>query len=64
MKTELNAGENKDGEGGKSVKVEYIPLDLSSFQSTIDFVRAFKEKNLPLHILVNNAAVCAVPYSE
>ena len=46
------------------IKVEYLPLDLSSFQSTIDCVRAFKEKNLPLHILINNAAICAVPYSE
>ena len=64
MKTELNAGENKDGEGEKSVKVEYLPLDLSSFQSTIDCVRAFKEKNLPLHILINNAGIFATPYSE
>ena len=46
------------------IKVEYLPLDLSSFQSTIDCVRAFKEKNLPLHILVNNAALFSVPYSK
>lgn len=45
-------------------KVEYIALDLSSFQSTIDCVRVFKERNLPLHILINNAALCAVPYSK
>ena len=64
-----NEGEEvakKEGEKGSSagIKVEYLPLDLSSFQSTIDCVRAFKEKNLPLHILINNAAICAVPYSE
>jgi NAD(P)-dependent dehydrogenase (short-subunit alcohol dehydrogenase family) len=54
------------GERGKcaGVKVEYIPLDLSSFQSTIDCVRAFKEKNLPLHILINNAAVAWTPFGE
>ena len=48
----------------KEIKLEYLPLDLSSFQSTKDFVHAFKEKNLPLHILINNAALCAVPYRE
>ena len=48
---------------GKEIKLEYLPLDLSSFQSTKDFVRAFKEKNLPLHVLINNAAVYSVPYS-
>ena len=50
--------------GQKEVKVEYLPLDLASFQSTTDFVRAFKEKGLPLHILINNAALCASPYSN
>ena len=48
----------------KEIKLEYLPLDLSSFQSTKDFVHAFKEKNLPLHILINNAGLFAVPYRE
>ncbi len=41
-------------------------LDLGSIQSTKDFVRAFKEKNLPLHIviLINNAGVAWIPYSK
>ena len=65
MKTELSAGgKREEGEEEKSYKVEFLPLDLSSFQSTTDFVRSFKEKNLPLHILINNAAVFAIPYSE
>ena len=51
-------------EEGKEVKVEFLPLDLSSFQSTTDFVCAFKEKNLPLHILINNAAVYGLQYSK
>lgn len=51
-------------EGDKEIKVEFIQLDLSSFQSTTDFVQAFKEKNLPLHILINNAALFAVPYGK
>ncbi len=47
----------------KDLKIEFMHLDLASFQATKDFVRAFKEKNLPLHILINNAAVAAVPFS-
>ena len=46
------------------VKVEYILLDLASFQSTKECVRIFKERDLPLHILVNNAAVGGIPYSK
>ena len=49
---------------GKEVKVEYIILDLASFASVKDFIKTFKEKNLPLHILVNNAAVAWIPFSE
>ena len=47
----------------KTIKVEYMLLDLASFRSTKDFTVAFKEKNLPLHILVNNAGVAALPQS-
>ena len=48
----------------KELKVEFLKLDLASFQSTKDFVRLFKEKNLPLHILINNAAVAGIPFSK
>lgn len=41
----------------RQVAVEFMPLDLGSFQSTREFTAAFKERNLPLHILVNNAGV-------
>jgi len=44
-----------------TITVESMPLDLSSFQSTQQFVAAFKEKNLPLHILINNAGIAMVP---
>ena len=47
----------------KELKVEYLLVDLASFASVKDFVKTFKEKNLPLHILINNAGVCSVPYS-
>ena len=48
---------------GKEVKVEFMALDLASFQSTKEFTVAFREKNLPLHILVNNAGVAWIPFS-
>ena len=49
---------------GKELKVEYLLVDLASFASVKDFVKTFKEKNLPLHILVNNAGIAWVPYSK
>ena len=49
---------------GKELKVEYLLVDLASFLSIKDFVKTFKEKNLPLHILINNAAVCGTPFSK
>ena len=80
MKKELDAASNKDREEQqrreqegekvkqkavvKDIKVEYLPLDLSSLQSTIEFVRIFKERNLPLHLLINNAGIAFVAYSE
>jgi retinol dehydrogenase-12 len=35
--------------------IEFLPLDLISLQSVNDFAEAFKAKNLPLHLLINNA---------
>ena len=49
---------------GKELKVEYLLVDLASFASVKDFVKTFKEKNLPLHILINNAGIAWVPFSK
>ena len=49
---------------GKELKVEYLLVDLASFASVKDFIKTFREKNLPLHILINNAAVAWIPFSE
>ncbi len=46
------------------MNVEFIRLDLGSIQSTKDFVKTFKDKNLPLHILINNAGIAMVPFSK
>ena len=55
----------KQGVGeGKELKVEYLLVDLASFASVKDFVKTFREKNLPLHILIHNAAVAWVPFSK
>ena len=43
--------------------VEFLPLDLSSLKSVAAFVEAFKAKNLPLHLLLNNAGVMACPFA-
>ena len=47
--------------------VQYMLLDLSSFDSIDAFAKEFYEKDLPLHILVNNAGILALrtdAYSE
>ncbi|XP_058478051.1 dehydrogenase/reductase SDR family member on chromosome X-like isoform X2 [Solea solea] len=41
--------------------VEFKKLDLASLQSVHQFVQSFKQRRLPLHILVNNAGVMLVP---
>ena len=58
---EAAAEADKDKE--RSFRVEFLPLDLSSFQSVLECVRIFKEKALPLHILINNAGIAFTPYS-
>ena len=42
---------------GQQINVDSMQLDLSSFRSTKEFVNTFKAKNLPLHLLINNAGV-------
>lgn len=41
----------------KQLNVEWMILNLASFESTKQFVIAFKARNLQLHILINNAAI-------
>ncbi|XP_071362997.1 polyprenol dehydrogenase isoform X2 [Trachinotus anak] len=45
----------------KEAKVEFNILDLASLQSVRQFVQSFKERDLSLNILVNNAGVMLVP---
>lgn len=59
LKTEL-AGEKE----GLEAKVDGLALELSSLRSARDCADAFKAKNVPLHLLVNNAGVLAEELSE
>ncbi|CAK4636781.1 hypothetical protein LEN26_018166 [Aphanomyces euteiches] len=43
-------------------KLEFMPLDLMNLKSVYDFADAFKARNLPLHILINNAGVMVPPF--
>ncbi|GAB5587902.1 hypothetical protein Unana1_02802 [Umbelopsis nana] len=46
----------------KNEKIEFLQLDLLSLASVTNFIAEFKAKNLPLHLLLNNAGVMACPY--
>ncbi|XP_046578746.1 dehydrogenase/reductase SDR family member on chromosome X-like [Haliotis rubra] len=47
-----------------TVRVQFLHLDLASLTSVRSFVENFQHTGLPLHILINNAGVMLVPYSE
>lgn len=44
-----------------SIAVEFKKLDLASLQSVRQFAQSFRERDLPLNILVNNGeSLCSV----
>ncbi|KAM6958466.1 polyprenol dehydrogenase [Tautogolabrus adspersus] len=47
-------------EGGEG-KAEYVYVDLTSLKSVRQFAQMFKDRGLPLHLLVNNAGTMLVP---
>ncbi|XP_072235405.1 polyprenol dehydrogenase [Leuresthes tenuis] len=42
-------------------RAEFVFADLTSLKSVRQFVQAFKDRGLPLHVLVNNAGTMLVP---
>ncbi|KAG0331292.1 hypothetical protein BG000_011037 [Podila horticola] len=44
-------------------KVEFLELDLNDLTKCRQSARAFLSKGLPLHILVNNSGITAVPFA-
>ena len=49
---------------GREVRLEFMHLDLASLSSAKQFAMSFQEKNLPLHILINNAGIAWVPLGK
>jgi len=45
---------------GKEINVESMKLDLASLKSTKKFIEDFKQKNLPLNLLICNAGIAMV----
>lgn len=52
---------SSDSAKGGAVQLRYIPLELDSLDSVRSFAAAFRALDLPLHVLVLNAGVMALP---
>lgn len=48
----------------EQLKVSFMPLDLSSFQSTVEFVEMYKRSGRKLHVLILNAGVAMLPFGK
>ncbi|KAJ8031747.1 Retinol dehydrogenase 12 [Holothuria leucospilota] len=51
--------EKKEETGGEvpELNIEFMQLDLASFESTVEFARRYKDRGLPLHVLICNAGL-------
>eukprot|EP01132_Coremiostelium_polycephalum_P008235 gene8235-10121_t len=61
-KAEVAAQEIKQFSNSNDIMI--MKLDLGSFASIRNFVKEFKQLNLPLDILINNAGIYGPPYSR
>jgi len=48
----------------KGAKLTLFHLDLSNLKSIESFVDEFNKLNIPIHIMINNAGIMAIPYKE
>ncbi len=53
LEGKLKEGYMKDG----PLQIEFMKLDLSSLQSTMDFIQAYKASGRSLHVLLCNAGI-------
>ena len=42
--------------------IEFMKLDLNSFQSVVEFAEAYKRSGRPLHVLFCNAGIALRPF--
>jgi len=56
--------ESEISSSSKKGHVEAMKLDLCDFRSVREFAQTFKDRKIPLHILINNAGVMNVPKFE
>lgn len=61
--TKANQAVNDISNATQNPNVEAMQLDLNSFDSIRQFASDFAEKNLPLHVLINNAGIMACPFA-
>ena len=54
----------EEAAAGKELNLEVMKLDLGSLESTKNFIENFKQKNLPLHILICNAGISMAPFGK
>ncbi|XP_072046329.1 retinol dehydrogenase 11-like [Amphiura filiformis] len=51
-------------DGPDTLNVEFMKLDLESLTSTMEFINAYKAKGYPLHVLICNAGIAFISYTE
>ena len=60
MKEEYSPEAGKE----RDLQLEIMALDLSSLQSVVNFVEAFKQKGNQLNVLICNAGLGLIPQGE
>ncbi|KAJ8031748.1 Dehydrogenase/reductase SDR family member on chromosome X [Holothuria leucospilota] len=53
---EVKKNEETEGEVPE-LNIEFMQLDLASFESTVEFARRYRDRGLPLHVLICNAGL-------
>lgn len=61
--TKANQAVNDISNSTQNPNVEAMQLDLNSFDSIRQFASDFAAKDLPLHVLINNAGIMACPFA-
>lgn len=57
MKEKSAQDSHSETKEAPSLNVQYMHLDLSKLQSTMDFINRYRESGLPIHVLICNAGM-------